>query len=301
VANRLLPYTFALFCLAFMATETLANRVALVIGNSAYENVVPLTNPGNDANAIAALLKDAGFDSVKLHHNLRNIEFKRAIRDFVSEAAAAEIGVIYFAGHGIEVNGTNYMIPIDANLRSDFDIPDEAVALERLIQAIEPAKRLRLVIIDACRDNPFDKKMQRRLSARGTISGGLAKIEPATPDTLVAYAAKAGLTAQDGDEQHSPFTSALLKHLVAPGIDIRIAFGRIRDEVLKQTRGKQEPFVYGTLGGDTAALVPGPAIIAKDVGDRVLRDYELAERVGTREAWEYFITAHKSGFYVDLA
>ena len=284
----------------FSSSAAFASRVALVIGNSAYQNVSRLTNPVNDADSVGALLKRAGFTTVKVHHDLGNLDFKRAIRDFVSDAKDADVAVIFFAGHGIEVNGTNYMVPVDAKFRSDFDVPDEGVALDRMIQAIEPAKRLRLIIIDACRDNPFDRNMQRRHSARA-VTGGLARIEPTQPDTLVAYAAKAGLTAQDGEELNSPFTSALLQHLTTPGSDIRMALGRVRDEVLKRTRGKQEPFVYGTLGGETMALVPEIQHAPIGRTNEILRDYEFAERIGTLQAWEFFLTAHKSGFYVDLA
>ena len=276
-------------------------RVALVVGNSAYQNAPRLDNPMNDAAAIADLFRKIGFDVVTAKSDLGILEFKRTIREFVNTVRDADIGVIYYAGHGIEISGINYMIPVDAKLASDLDAEDEAVDLDRLVRALEPARRLRLVIIDACRDNPFGRKMQRTVATRA-VSSGLAKVEPTASDTLIAYAAKAGSTAEDGTERHSPFTAALLKNLVEPGLDVRIAFGRIRDEVSKRTGNRQEPFVYGSLGGTTVSLVPPPESKRTEPTTAEIRnDYELAERVGTVEAWNSFLAVHGTGFYAELA
>jgi uncharacterized caspase-like protein len=234
-------------------------RVALVIGNSAYENEARLPNPTRDATAIAELFKKAGFEVVQARNDLGNLEFKRALRDFFDVAYEADIALVYYAGHAIQVGDDNYMIPVDAKLLHEYDAEDEAISLERIVKAVSPAKRLRVVILDACRDNPFAAKMQRRVATRQIASRGLARVEPTYGDTLIAYAAKAGSTAEDGDGEHSPFTTALLKHLAEPGLDIRLAFGRVRDDVLKNTRNTQEPFVYGTLGGRDITLVPAPA------------------------------------------
>jgi uncharacterized caspase-like protein len=155
---------------------------------------------------------------------------RRAVREFALVAANSDMAVVYYAGHGLEVNGVNYLIPADAKLQSDFDIEDEAVPLDRILQAINPAKRLRLVILDACRDNPFSERMSRSGATR-SIGRGLAKIEPATPDTLIAYAAKAGAVASADDGAHSPFSTALLNHIATPGLDLRLALGRVRDDV----------------------------------------------------------------------
>src|ERR1700720_4645960 len=230
-------------------------RVALVLGNSAYQNVARLANPVNDGAMIAATLKAAGFDVVEERHDLPAAETRRALRDFADRARDADIAVVYYAGHGIEVDGTNYLIPVDAKLERDTDVYDEAFSLDRVLLAIEPAKQLRLVILDACRDNPFAGNMKRTVASR-SVGRGLAKIEPASPNTLIAYSAKAGSTAQDGDARNSPFTIALAKHLTTPGLDVRRAFGFVRDDVLKSTGNQQEPFVYGSLGGDDLPLVP---------------------------------------------
>jgi uncharacterized caspase-like protein len=280
-------------------------RVALVLGNSAYQNVPPLANPVNDAALMADTFKKAGFDQVELKQNLTVQETRRALREFADKSNDADIAVIYYAGHGIEVDGGNYLIPVDAKLERDDDVYDEAFSLDRILATVEPAKRLRLVILDACRDNPFAQKMKKSLATRA-IGRGLAKVEPASPNTLIAYSAKAGSTAQDGAGKDSPFTAALANHLTTPGLDIRRAFGFVRDDVLKTTNNRQEPYVYGSLGGDDVPLVPNrsltpPAAPAPDAQADIRRDYELALQVGNRGAFEAFLAQHHDGFYANLA
>jgi hypothetical protein len=278
-----------------------AKRVALVLGNSAYQNVARLPNPVNDGAAIAATLKDAGFDVVDSRRDLLAAETRRALRDFADKARDADIAVVYYAGHGIEVDGTNYLIPVDAKLERDTDVYDEAFSLDRVLLAIEPAKQLRLVILDACRDNPFAKIMKRTVASRA-IGQGLAKVEPASPNTLIAYAAKAGSTASDGDSKNSPFTAALVKHIATPGLDVRKAFGFVRDDVLKNTSNRQEPYVYGSLGGDDVPLVQAKAIAPVSSAQADARkDYELALQVGNKDALNAFLTQYQDGFYASLA
>jgi uncharacterized caspase-like protein len=276
-------------------------RVALVLGNSAYQNVARLPNPVNDGAMIAATLKNAGFDVVEERHDLPAAETRRTLRDFADRARDADIAVVYYAGHGIEVDGTNYLIPVDAKLERDTDVYDEAFSLDRVLLAIEPAKQLRLVILDACRDNPFAKNMKRTVASRA-IGQGLAKIEPTSPNMLIAYSAKAGSTALDGDAKNSPFTMALAKHLTTPGLDVRRAFGFVRDEVLKTTSYRQEPFVYGSLGGDDVPLVPVKATASPANPQADIRhDYELAQQVGNKAALNAFLAQYPDGFYAELA
>jgi uncharacterized caspase-like protein len=253
---RSLLILFALLTAAqFSANAALADkRVALVLGISAYQHVAKLPNPSNDANAMAELFRKSGFDVVEVKRDVGIADLRRAVGDFSDRAQDADVAVVFFAGHGIEVDGTNYLVPADAKLARDFDIEDEALSLDRLLKAIEPAKRLRLVMLDACRDNPFAKTMKRTVASR-SVGRGLAKVEPTVSDTLIAFAAKAGSVALDGDNSNSPFTTALLEHIATPGVDLRIAFGRVRDAVLSSTDRKQEPYVYGSLGGNTVAIV----------------------------------------------
>lgn len=302
--RRLAALLVAVLAIGLADRSALAEkRVAFVVGNSSYQNVGTLANPANDATAITDMFKKAAFDVVESRRNLTNTEMRRALRDFTEKSRDADIAVIYYAGHGIEVDGTNYLIPVDAVLERDTDAYDEAIALDRILQAIEPARQLRLVILDACRDNPFAKNMKRTLAAR-SLGRGLAGVEPSRPNTLIAFAAKAGSTASDGDSKNSPFTTALLKHLAQPGLELGKAFRLVRDDVMNATGNRQEPFVYGSLGGNDVALVPAPVAPAAAGGGanaEMRRDYELAERVGTREGWDSFIAAHPSGFYTDLA
>lgn len=230
-------------------------RVALVIGNGAYVRVPRLANPGNDASAMEAMLKGAQFDKVVRVGDLGVTRMRRALRDFSDDVRGADVAVVFYAGHGMEMNGINYLVPVDAVLERDIDVEDETVSLDRVNHVLEQAKRLRLVILDACRDNPFLGSMKRTLSSR-SIGRGLARVDVVSSDTLVAYSAKAGSTAADGDAANSPYTSALIKHLLTPGLDVRLALGRVRDEVLRTTNNRQEPFVYGSLGGAELPLVP---------------------------------------------
>ena len=187
-------------------------------------------------------------------------------------------------------------------MASDRDADDEAIPLERLVSSADGAGRS-CVCIDACRDNPFVSTMrrERRNIATRAVSSGLGKVEPTTTDTLIAYAAKAGSTADDGDGEHSPFTTAILKNLTVPGLDVRLAFGRVRDEVLKSTANRQEPFVYGALGGGTISLVPAPVMPQEAPVSDVKADYELVQKIGTKRAWEVFLGTHPTGFYAELA
>jgi len=247
-------------------------RVALVIGNSAYQNAPTLPNPKRDAQAIAASLKKGGYTVVSAN-DVGNLQFKRAVRQFEDAAANAEIAVVFYAGHGIEIGGMNYMIPVDAKLASDRDAEDEAITLDRIVSSVDGAKQLGLVILDACRDNPFISKMKRpRTAALRAVTTGLALVEPTTRNTLIAYAAKAGFAAEDGDREHSPFTESLLKHLFEPGRDIRFAFGYIRDEVYESTGRRQEPYVSGSLGGAHISLVPALERATPVVDEKAQRD-----------------------------
>ena len=293
----------ALIVLGLSTDIALADkRVALVIGNSAYQNVARLPNPEKDAAAVAKLFRDAGFDTVVAENNVTTLDFKRAIRNFEDATIGSDIAVVYYAGHGIEIGGVNYLIPVDAKLAGDRDAQDEAILIERLVQSVDEAKQLRLIILDACRHNPFVANMKRgSRTATRAIYSGLGKVEPTGTATLIGYATRAGSTAEDGDGEHSPFTTALLTNLTIPGLDIRLAFGRVRDQVMKITSDRQEPFVYGSLGGGNISLVPKPEKpIEPDIA-KVKGDYELVAQIGTRKAWEVFLGTYATGFYADLA
>ena len=225
------------------ATE---KRVALVIGNSAYEHVPALRNPANDAKALAAVLRRLGFTEVRELLDANLAQLGTALKEFGDLAAGADWAVIYFAGHGVEVGGTNYLIPVDATLAQQGHIEDETVPLSRLLAKVAGASKMQLVILDACRNNPFVPKMRQAGKQARSIGRGLASIEPEGA-VLVAYAARDGTMALDGESENSPYAEALVKHLAEPGLEISLLFRKVRDEVLGKTARQQEPYTYGSL------------------------------------------------------
>jgi hypothetical protein len=276
-------------------------RVALVIGNSAYVKVPALPNPANDAKAIGALLTKAGFDVVQTKTDLDLASMRRALRDFSDVAREADIAVVFYAGHGMELNGMNYLVPVDAVLERDIDVEDEAIPLDRVNQIIDPAKQLRLVILDACRDNPFASGMKRTLASR-SIGRGLAQIDiSGSTNTLVAFAARAGSTAADGDGADSPFTTALLRHLATPGLDVRLALGRVRDDVLASTKGRQEPFVYTSFGGTEISLAPGSKPAPTPATDSAAQVWADTKDSQNPALLEMFVKRFGDSFYASLA
>lgn len=221
-------------------------RIALVIGNSKYKNVAQLTNPRPDAEKMGAVLREVGFQSVTVALDLGRADLLKAMRTFEEEADKADWSIIYYAGHGLQLNGVNYAIPIDAMLKSDRDVPDETIPLDRMLASVQGSKKLRLVILDACRDNPFNAKMARTIATR-SIGRGLAKIEELEGGSLVAFAARDGQVALDGAQGNSPFAIALAKYMREPNLELNMLFRRVRDEVIRTTGKQQEPWVYGTL------------------------------------------------------
>ena len=256
---------WTLVLLVFWPNTALAQkRVALVIGNGNYRNVPQLPNPTRDAEAVANLLRiKAGFDIVHVHNDLRSQDFMLALRAFKKVAEEADIALVFYAGHAIQLRETNYMVAVDATLDDEDDAQywNQAIPLDLILGAAR-GKRLGVVILDACRDNPFIRKMRTRGVAptkAGLAPSAPIKDEGAHGDTLIVYATAAGLVAADGDGEHSPFTEALLKHLAEPGLDVMRMFGRVRDEVRQNTGSAQIPYTYGTVGGDEIALVPALA------------------------------------------
>ncbi len=220
-------------------------RVALIIGNGAYKYAPSLTNPTKDADALASTFKSVGFDSVIEVTDQSQQDLLKSLKQFSKEADGAEWAVVYYSGHGIEVSGKNYLIPIDAQMKVDRDVELETVDVGKLLAATDGAKKLKLVVLDACRDNPFASQMRRTVATR-SIGRGLAQLEPEA-GTLVVYAAKHGEQALDGDGKNSPFATSLISRMQTPGLEVRRLFDSVRDDVMETTQGKQQPFVYGSL------------------------------------------------------
>ncbi|MCA9221005.1 MAG: TAXI family TRAP transporter solute-binding subunit, partial [Planctomycetales bacterium] len=245
-------------------------RVALVIGNSDYRHVPKLPNPASDATAIGEALKRIGFDTVIEANDLTFVDFNKSLRDFASIADTADVAVVFFAGHGIAVGNRNYAIPVDAELKSDRDVDYEAVRLDAIVNAVNGARRFRLIILDACRDNPFTVSMAATDRNR-SVGRGLGRVEP-EGDTLVAFAARDGSTAADGDGNNSPYTAALLANLETPGLEVGLLFRKVRDKVLFFFFKRQQPFVYGSLSSEAFYFVPPgttPVVAAPDTAPAV--------------------------------
>ena len=257
------------FLLAWLVVVAMAlpsyaeKRVALVVGNSDYEKVARLANPASDATAVAGLLSRLGFSVSAARIDLGAAAFKRALSDFEVDARGADIAIVYYSGHGIQVGGVDYFVPVDANLARDVDVEDEAIPVERAARAVSGATRLGLVVLDACRDNPFLPKVRITGATRG-ITRGLAPIAAeASSNLLVAFSAAPGEEAVDGPPNgHSPFTQALLQRLATPGLDVQLALRRVRDDVSVATGGKQKPYMTGTIGGSEIALAPPSGVSA---------------------------------------
>ncbi|HEX8375469.1 MAG TPA: caspase family protein, partial [Geminicoccaceae bacterium] len=207
--------------------------MALVIGNGAYTAVPGLPNPANDAADVAVVLERLGFRVLK-GIDLQRDAMVDLVEEFARAASEAEVALAYYAGHGLQVRDVNYLIPVDGRVQDEFGLR-RLVRLDELIEDTGRARKLALVVVDACRDNPFVAGLQRSLGASRAagVGGGLAAPAVATTQTLVAYATAAKAVAADGAEgaRNSPFTAALVKHLVEPE-DIRIVFGRVRDSVV---------------------------------------------------------------------
>ena len=232
-------------------------RVALVVGNSTYAHIGRLPNPENDAADMAAALRRLGFE-VTTEYDADRVELTEALRAFTRRSAGADVSLVFYAGHGIEMDRVNYLVPVDARLERDVDVRFETVTLDDLLVSTVGA-RLRLVILDACRNNPLARSMQRTVASRSVSGGSFGNLDESLlgDETLVAYAAAAGTTAADGRGRNSPYTSALLSHLEEP-LEILTLFRRVRAQVLASTNGQQRPHEYQSLVGEHFLSVPPP-------------------------------------------
>ncbi|HSK41156.1 MAG TPA: caspase family protein, partial [Arenibaculum sp.] len=239
--------------------EEAERRMALVMGIGAYQNVPELPNPVNDARAIGEALTELGFD-VDVQLDLDRWQLSTALRDFGIRAAEADVALVFYAGHGIQVAGQNYLIPSDARLERERDLVYEALPLNLLLGELAQARRLGILVLDACRNNPFVERLSQSVSLarRGEIGAGLTRIDDTPSDTLVAMATRADQVAEDGTGVHSPYTQALLAHLQEPGLELGLFFRRVRDSVLQETQGRQEPYIFGSLGASPFYFNPLP-------------------------------------------
>lgn len=301
-------------------------RVALVIGNSAYTAVPPLANPMRDARGMSAALKRLGFDVVE-GYDLKMDDMTNLVRQFAQKLDGAKAGLVYYAGHGIAVGDENYLIPVDATLRSEADLDFRAVNVQLILRQMQRDERVNIVILDACRDNPFASQLAARSRS---VTRGLQPIETQSASgILIAFATDPRATALDGERDgHSPFTDALLKHIETPEVSITTVMDRVRADVWEATGKKQKPWTNSSIIGefklnptlklasadptdastDAAkainAAVPTPSMPAAPVFDRSqidVKTWEAAERGNSPADYRAYLDAFPSGQFATFA
>jgi hypothetical protein len=294
---------FIAVLLALAPAAHAETRVALVIGNSAYRNTPALPNPRNDAAAMAEALTKLGF-AVQSGYDLDRTATEKALRAFAETLGDADVALFYYAGHGLQVDTKNYLVPIDARLADENDLAFEAIDLALVLSLMERRPRTNLVFLDACRDNPLAQNLARSMGAARSIavSRGLAIAESGI-GTLLVYATQPGNVALDGGGAHSPFTQGLLDYIATPEIEVRQMLTRVRSEVLQTTGGKQVPWDHSSLTGDFffvprgLAAAPQPAPTA----DRELAFWESVKDSRDPADFQAYLDQYPSGTFAALA
>jgi uncharacterized caspase-like protein len=266
-----------LFAFAANAQE----RIALVIGNGAYKNVPPLANPANDAKEIGRALNDIGF-KVAQGTDLNRSKMETMIREFLRDAANAKVTLFFYAGHGMQVGGRNYLIPTDADVQVSSDLEFSAIELDKIINHLSDSSRANIVIMDACRNNP----LSLNLAGRSAVVGrGLAPYSTLGAGTLIAFATAPGKIAADGSGANSPFTQALVRHLRTPGLEVRQMLTRVRNDVATATDDRQIPWDNSSLRGDVY-LAGRVSVVHQRQGETFKASQVIAERkIADRVAW----------------
>ena len=225
------------------------HRVALVIGNGSYRFAPQLSNPPSDAADIAQILRKLGFDVVE-GRDLDKHAMEDKIREFGHRLDRADLALLFYAGHGVQVDGKNYLVPVDAKLERPGDLTLDTIEVGQILAQMEAAKRVNLIFLDACRNNPLARSFARSLGTRSlSVGQGLAPIQSAV-GTMIAYATQPDNVALDGEGRNSPFTTALLKHIATPGLEIGSVMKLVRADVIATTRERQVPWDHSSLVGD---------------------------------------------------
>jgi len=315
---RTLTLLVSLICVLFSVESALADkRVAFVVGNGAYKNVAQLPNPPMDAKAIASTLRNVGFEVVE-GTDLTRDKMTEKLLDFGKRAQGADIAVFFYAGHGIAISGTNYLLPVDADIKSEMDVKlGAAINVDLTLDQTMGDAKVKLVFLDACRDNPFAAKIKQTATRSVSVGQGLAEMKSGE-GTLIAFATGPGQTALDGtDGQHSPFTRALIKHITEPGIEIQQAMTEVRAEVQDETNKGQLPWGHTNLTGSvylnpaapTAAAAPAasaaaaPAVASAPSGgsDVELEFWRSVKDSNKPEELNAYITNYPNGQFKSLA
>ena len=243
---RAVTYCSVLLVLAVpgfaLAANLSSNKLALVIGNGGYNYAEHLPNPANDARELGKQLRRLGFNVLE-GVDLSNRNMGELLEKFVNKINKKTIALFYYAGHGMQQNGTNYLIPVNANIKAGYKIEDTSLDLNKIIASINLANPvLSIILVDACRDNPFAKRMRNALPSKTVSRKGLAEID-STTGTILSYATEPGKTADDGYDKHSPYTQALLKYINIPGLSLQDMLNRVGLEVMEKTNGAQKPWL----------------------------------------------------------
>src|ERR1700742_3066965 len=238
--------TFALMAFA-TAPASAGSRLALVIGNAKYANAPKLENPANDSADLAAALRSVGFEVIAQQDASRE-SMTKAVREFSGRLRGTEVALFFYAGHGMQMNGENYLLPVDADIQTPADVRFNTVNLTDIQQEMEGSGRVNIIILDACRNNPFAEKLAQ--SGRAAPSRGLGRLDAVGEGSLIVYSTQPNNVALDGAERTSPFTAALIKHVTTPGIEVRQMLSRVRGDVLATTERRQTPWDSSSLTGD---------------------------------------------------
>jgi hypothetical protein len=299
---------FLVFLFLGLTAAHAERRVALVIGNSGYQHVATLKNPFNDAKGMSEKLSDLGFEVVT-GQDLTLRDMRQTIRKFIGTLDGADLALFFYAGHGLQVSGENYLLPVDAELDSHLDLEFEALPANLVLNAMEQTAKVNIVFLDACRNNPFTENLARSMGTRSSAVGrGLAKIGSGV-GSLISFATQPGNVAQDGDGENSPFTTALLKHLGTPGQDITRDLVMVRRDVLDATRGQQVPWDNSSLTGEVILKAEEQVEVAAPVAPEtpaVNPQIELTywDTIKNGESVAYFETylqRYPEGQFADIA
>lgn len=300
----LLLAVLAVLIAAPAALAQAPRRVALVIGNGAYATAGALANTHNDAALVTAALRRAGFTTVTTRTDLSTQNFQKALREFQTQADGAEVALIYYAGHGIEAKGVNWLIPVDATLSDERALPYEAIDTNLALESVAGAK-VRILLLDACRDNPFGRSWK---AGTRSVTRGLARVE--ADDVLIVFAAAPGERAADGSGVNSPFAEAVARAIPKPGVPVQLLGGVIRDDVMEATGQQQRPFVSASMTGNPffltgEAATPAPAAVAAPTtapGESPeLTNWKSAERLNTVAAYQAYLAQYPDGSYAAMA
>ncbi|ANW02064.1 caspase family protein [Bradyrhizobium icense] len=302
----------SVICMVFAAgTAQAERRVAFVVGNGTYKNVAPLPNPSVDAKAMAAALRNVGFEVVE-GSNLTRDKMTERLLDFGKKAQGADVALFFYAGHGIAISGTNYLLPIDADIKSEMDVKlGAAINIDLTLEQTMGDAKVKLVFLDACRDNPFAAKIKSNSATRSVnVQTGLAEMKSGE-GTLIAFATGPGQTALDGQEGgNSPFTRALLANLTQPGVEIQQAMTKVRAQVNEETNKGQLPWGHTNLIGAVylnGAPAPGavaaaaPASGAKPGSDVELEFWRSIKDSNKPEEFNAYLTNYPNGQFRSLA